>query len=85
MDLNIWYKIIDDNIKPIKKFFDLYYHGDGVILDIGGNLGAFTDYALTKYPNVEIHIFEPASKFKNYLNIIMNLTIDLMIKQLILY
>jgi len=68
MDLNIWYKIIDDNIKPIKNFFDLHYHGDGVILDIGGNLGAFTDYALSKYPNVEIHIFEPASKFKNYLN-----------------
>jgi FkbM family methyltransferase len=66
-EFDSWYKIIDDNIQPVKKIFDQNYKGDGVVLDVGGNIGAFTDYVLSKYPNTEIHIFEPVSKFKTYL------------------
>lgn len=66
-EFNNWYNIIDDNIKPIKEIFDKNYKGEGVILDVGGNVGAFTDYVLSKYPNQEVHIFEPAFKFKEYL------------------
>jgi len=62
-----WYSIIDNNIQPIKNLFDINYQNKGVVLDIGGNVGAFTDYVLSKYPNTEIHIFEPVYKFKEYL------------------
>lgn len=62
-----WYNIIDANIQPIKHIFDQNYPGDGVVLDIGGNVGAFTDYILSQYPNTEVHIFEPVDKFKEYL------------------
>jgi FkbM family methyltransferase len=62
-----WYNIIDQNIQPIKQIFDQFYLGDGVVLDVGGNVGAFTDYVISKYPNSEIHIFEPVEKFKDYL------------------
>ena len=62
-----WYNIIDQNIQPIKQIFDQFYLGDGVVLDVGGNVGAFTDYVISKYPNSEIHIFEPVEKFKDFL------------------
>jgi FkbM family methyltransferase len=62
-----WYGIINDNIQPIKNIFDQTYKGEGIILDVGGNVGAFTDYVLSKYPNAEVHIFEPVSKFTSYL------------------
>ena len=62
-----WYSIIDANIQPIKHIFDQYYLGDGVVLDIGGNTGAFTDYVISQHPTTEVHIFEPVEKFKEYL------------------
>lgn len=61
-----WYKIIDENISPVKKLFNSFYEG-GAILDIGGNVGAFTDYVINIHPEVKVYMFEPVKKFKDYL------------------
>ncbi len=67
-ELDNWYEIIKENLQPVKDLFDCSYSGEGIVLDVGANVGAFTDYVLSKYPNCEIHIFEPVLKFKSYLD-----------------
>lgn len=64
-----WYHRISANIVEtgVTQVFDQYYTGKGAVLDIGGNVGAFSDYVLEKYPDTEIHLFEPAPKFTSYL------------------
>ncbi len=66
MDIQKWYKIIDENLTNVKLTFDHLYKG-GIVLDVGGNVGAFTDHVISNHPNTEVHIFEPVTKFKEYL------------------
>lgn len=67
MEYNDWYASIAENISPVKILFDQYYIGKGIVLDIGGNVGAFTDYVLEKHPDAKVYIFEPANKFEEWL------------------
>ena len=62
-----WYNIINSDIQPLKDIFDRYYDGKGIVLDVGGNVGAFTDHVITKYPKTKVHLFEPVPKFTKYL------------------
>jgi FkbM family methyltransferase len=64
-----WYNIIKNNINEtgVTQIFDKHYSGRGIVLDIGGNVGAFTDYVLQRYPKKKVYLFEPVPKFSSYL------------------
>lgn len=40
---------------------------NGVLYDVGGNVGSFTDLVLQKLPDVEVYIFEPIKDYYNYI------------------
>lgn len=37
-----------------------YVNNPNLVIDIGGNIGNYTNEILTRYPNANVHIFEPA-------------------------
>ena len=75
-----WYKIIKQNVVPVIELAKECYKG-GMIIDVGSNLGSFTDSMIETYPEAEYHMFEPHPKFSSYLiekyssanNVIVNL------------
>lgn len=40
---------------------------NGVLYDVGGNVGSFTDLVLQKLPDVEVYIFEPVKEYYDYI------------------
>lgn len=40
---------------------------NGVLYDVGGNVGSFTDLVLQKLPDIEVYIFEPIKDYYNYI------------------
>ena len=49
---------INNEIKQVSKFME---PTPVLAIDIGGNVGNYTDALVMKYPGLEIHTFEPAS------------------------
>jgi len=66
MEIDNWYEIINTNINPVKKLFKQYYNF-GEVVDVGANVGAFTDFVHINYSKLKIHLFEPAPKFNKFL------------------
>jgi FkbM family methyltransferase len=75
-----WYEVIKQNVVPVVDLAKSCYK-QGIIIDIGSNLGSFTDSMIEIYPKSEYHLFEPHPKFSEYLtskykdtpNVFMNL------------
>jgi FkbM family methyltransferase len=40
---------------------------NGVLYDVGGNVGSFTELVLQKLPDVEVYIFEPIKDYYNHI------------------
>lgn len=40
---------------------------NGVLYDVGGNVGSFTDLVLQKLPDVTVYIFEPVKEYYQYI------------------
>lgn len=40
---------------------------NGVLYDVGGNVGSFTDMVLQELPDVNVYIFEPIKDYYNYI------------------
>tara|TARA_R110000822_G_C15276805_1_gene489781 strand:- start:43 stop:663 length:621 start_codon:yes stop_codon:yes gene_type:complete len=75
-----WYEVIKQNVVPVVELAKSCYK-QGTIIDVGSNLGSFTDSMMEIYPKSEYHLFEPHPKFSEYLtskykdisNVFMNL------------
>jgi FkbM family methyltransferase len=61
-----WYQVIKENVIPVVDLAKSCYK-QGIIIDIGSNLGSFTDSLMEIYPESEYHLFEPSPKFSEYL------------------
>jgi FkbM family methyltransferase len=75
-----WYEVIKQNVVPVVDLAKSCYK-QGTIIDVGSNLGSFTDSMMETYPESDYHLFEPHPKFSEYLtskykdtpNVFMNL------------
>lgn len=65
-NMEAFYHVMVENTIPVKKLFKENYQG-GIVIDVGANLGAFTDYVL-ETTDATVHGFEPVKKFIPYLN-----------------
>ena len=61
-----WYEKIKFNVIPVVKLAKSCYE-QGIIIDVGSNLGSFTDSMMETFPQSEYHLFEPHPKFSDYL------------------
>lgn len=61
-----WYEKIKFNVIPVVKLAKSCYE-QGIIIDVGSNLGSFTDSMMEIFPQSEYHLFEPHPKFSDYL------------------
>ncbi|WP_338699191.1 MULTISPECIES: FkbM family methyltransferase [unclassified Bradyrhizobium] len=47
-------------VQEVYAAYDLRVPADGIVLDVGANIGMFSLYALQKFPGIRIYCFEPA-------------------------
>ncbi len=75
-----WEAFVANSVKrPVKMILPYLKSGD-VFIDVGANVGAYTQAILRKRPNVNAHLFEPIpkynervkAKFSSFNNVIIN-------------
>jgi FkbM family methyltransferase len=66
-DYSGWDLTLKDTLeKEVKEAVDSLTP-NGVLYDVGGNVGSFTDMVLQKLPDVNVYIFEPIKDYYNYI------------------
>lgn len=60
--LNYWNNDLSGEKYFINKILSKYVKDKPIFLDVGANIGNYTNLLLNKYPNSEIHLFEPHPK-----------------------
>jgi FkbM family methyltransferase len=67
LDYNSWDALLKTTLeKEVQEAVDSL-GPDGVLYDVGGNVGSFTDLVLQKLPDVEVYIFEPVKEYYDYI------------------
>ena len=66
-DYSSWDKTLKATlVKEVEEALDTLTP-NGVLYDVGGNVGSFTDLILEKLPDVEVYIFEPIKDYYNHI------------------
>tara|TARA_B100000963_G_scaffold357254_1_gene378992 strand:- start:735 stop:1394 length:660 start_codon:yes stop_codon:yes gene_type:complete len=66
MDLDLFYRNHKKNCERIIQKHINLIPNNGIIFDIGSNLGMFSEVLLDIYPNIQIHAFEPVKEYYEY-------------------